>query len=79
VSTVVTFGEIMMRLATPLGERFEQTKNFEVVYGGRRLMLLSRLRVMEVRAASSRKYRTISSEMRPRETFRFMGWTPVMF
>ena len=34
MSTVVTFGEIMMRLATPLGERFEQTKNFEVVYGG---------------------------------------------
>jgi len=34
MSRVVTFGEIMMRLAAPLGERFEQTKNFEVVYGG---------------------------------------------
>ncbi len=34
MSRVVTFGEIMMRLASPLGERFEQTKNFEVVYGG---------------------------------------------
>ena len=34
MSRVVTFGEIMMRLAPPLGERFEQTKNFEVVYGG---------------------------------------------
>jgi len=34
MSRVVTFGEIMMRLASPLGERFEQTRNFEVVYGG---------------------------------------------
>ena len=34
----------MMRLASPLGERFEQTKNFEVVYGERKPMLLLRLR-----------------------------------
>jgi 2-dehydro-3-deoxygluconokinase len=34
MAKVVTFGEIMMRLASPLGERFEQTTNFEVVYGG---------------------------------------------
>jgi len=34
MAKVVTFGEIMMRLASPLGERFEQATNFEVVYGG---------------------------------------------
>ena len=32
--TVVTFGEIMMRLATPRFERFAQASEFEVTYGG---------------------------------------------
>jgi 2-dehydro-3-deoxygluconokinase len=31
---VVTFGEIMLRLATPRFERFNQVKSFEATYGG---------------------------------------------
>jgi len=31
---VVTFGEIMMRLATPGRQRFSQAKEFEVTYAG---------------------------------------------
>ena len=34
MATVVTFGEIMMRLATPRFERFAQASEFEVTYGG---------------------------------------------
>lgn len=34
MATVVTFGEIMMRLATPRYERFTQASEFEVTYGG---------------------------------------------
>ncbi len=32
--SVVTFGEIMLRLATPRRERFTQAREFEVTYGG---------------------------------------------
>jgi len=32
--TVVTLGEIMMRLSTPGFQRFEQANNFDVTYGG---------------------------------------------
>jgi 2-dehydro-3-deoxygluconokinase len=31
---IITLGEIMLRLATPNHERFTQSKQFEVVYGG---------------------------------------------
>ncbi len=31
---IITFGEIMLRLATPRYERFSQASSFEVVYGG---------------------------------------------
>ncbi len=31
---VITFGEVMMRLSTPGYERFVQTNNFEIVFGG---------------------------------------------
>ena len=31
---VVTFGEIMLRLKTPLFERFSQASSFEATYGG---------------------------------------------
>jgi len=34
VKKVVTFGEIMLRLAPPGFERFRQARSFEVVYGG---------------------------------------------
>jgi len=34
MSKVVTFGEIMMRLATPNFLRFVQTKSFDVTYAG---------------------------------------------
>jgi 2-dehydro-3-deoxygluconokinase len=34
MATVVTFGEIMMRLATKRFERFSQASEFEVTYGG---------------------------------------------
>lgn len=34
MATVVTFGEIMMRLATQRFERFIQARDFEVTYGG---------------------------------------------
>ena len=34
MATVVTFGEIMMRLATHRFERFVQARDFEVTYGG---------------------------------------------
>ena len=34
MATVVTFGEIMMRLATKRFERFVQARDFEVTYGG---------------------------------------------
>jgi 2-dehydro-3-deoxygluconokinase len=34
MATVVTFGEIMMRLCTPRFERFSQAREFEVTYGG---------------------------------------------
>lgn len=34
MATVATFGEIMMRLATPRYERFVQAHEFEVTYGG---------------------------------------------
>jgi 2-dehydro-3-deoxygluconokinase len=34
MATVVTFGEIMMRLATKRFERFVQAREFEVTYGG---------------------------------------------
>ena len=32
--TVVTFGEVMLRLSTPSFERFTQAKNFNVNYAG---------------------------------------------
>ena len=31
---IVTFGEIMLRLATPGFERFAQARSFEATYGG---------------------------------------------
>ncbi len=31
---IVTFGEIMLRLSPPLGDRFRQTGTFDVTYGG---------------------------------------------
>ena len=34
MSSVVTFGEVMMRLATQRRERFTQSREFEVTYGG---------------------------------------------
>ncbi len=34
MSKIVTFGEIMMRLATPLHDRFEQAPHFNVTFGG---------------------------------------------
>ena len=34
MAKVVTFGEIMLRLATPRRERFTQAREFEVTYGG---------------------------------------------
>lgn len=34
MKNVVTFGEIMMRLATPLHQRFGQARGFEVTYAG---------------------------------------------
>jgi 2-dehydro-3-deoxygluconokinase len=34
MKSVVTFGEIMLRLSPPSFQRFSQTKNFEVTYGG---------------------------------------------
>ena len=34
MSGVVTFGEVMLRLATQRRERFTQTRDFEVTYGG---------------------------------------------
>jgi 2-dehydro-3-deoxygluconokinase len=34
MSKIVTLGEIMLRLSTPLQNRFVQTNNFDVVYGG---------------------------------------------
>jgi len=34
MSKVVTFGEVMLRLATPLFERFSQVKSFEASFGG---------------------------------------------
>jgi 2-dehydro-3-deoxygluconokinase len=34
MAKVVTFGEIMLRLATPGHQRFTQTKQFEATYGG---------------------------------------------
>lgn len=34
MATVATFGEIMMRLATPLFQRFAQARDLEVTYGG---------------------------------------------
>ena len=34
MSSVVTFGEVMMRLATQRRERFTQAREFEVTYGG---------------------------------------------
>jgi 2-dehydro-3-deoxygluconokinase len=34
MSKIVTLGEIMLRLSTPGFERFEQTRHFDVVYGG---------------------------------------------
>ncbi|MBI21651.1 MAG: 2-dehydro-3-deoxygluconokinase [Chloroflexi bacterium] len=34
MSSVVTFGEIMLRLSTDRRERFTQARNFEVTYGG---------------------------------------------
>ena len=34
MSSVVTFGEVMMRLATQHRERFTQSREFEVTYGG---------------------------------------------
>ena len=34
MSSVVTFGEVMLRLATQRRERFTQTRDFEVTYGG---------------------------------------------
>ena len=36
---VVTFGEIMLRLAPPGFLRFSQTNNFDVVYGEENQML----------------------------------------
>ena len=32
--SVVTFGEVMLRLATPQHQRFCQTHDFEATYGG---------------------------------------------
>ncbi|MEM6326623.1 MAG: sugar kinase, partial [Bacteroidota bacterium] len=32
--TVVTFGEIMLRLSTPGFSRFRQARTFDLVYGG---------------------------------------------
>jgi len=34
MSSVVTFGEVMLRLATQRRERFTQARDFEVTYGG---------------------------------------------
>ncbi|HBK02441.1 MAG TPA: 2-dehydro-3-deoxygluconokinase, partial [Clostridiales bacterium] len=34
MSKVVTMGEIMLRLSTPGYERFVQSDNFDVCYGG---------------------------------------------
>ena len=34
MSTVVTFGEIMLRLSTPGFSRFLQTDTFDATYGG---------------------------------------------
>ena len=34
MTKVVTFGEIMLRLAPPGFERFTQARTFEAVYGG---------------------------------------------
>nr|WP_320120645.1 PfkB family carbohydrate kinase [uncultured Marinifilum sp.] len=31
---VITFGEVMLRLATPEHQRFSQTERFEATYGG---------------------------------------------
>lgn len=34
MKTIVTFGEIMLRLATPFHQRFTQAQTFEALYGG---------------------------------------------
>lgn len=50
---VVTFGEIMLRLAPPGFQRFIQTRSFDVVFGGEKRMSLSRSPITEPRLSLS--------------------------